>query len=120
MTRSIRGRLVRLERARGVYTTDPTRPSIYFWDILSGAKNADDLLAADRAHLESWWEDRCQESKGYRIAAVQKLVDLLRTDSALQEVPTAGELVDREDRERGFCVFEELLRILPSSQEAGR
>jgi hypothetical protein len=37
---------------------------------------------------------------------------------AVQGVPTAEELVEREDRDRGFCVIEELLRLIPSPQEA--
>jgi hypothetical protein len=113
--RSIGGRVDRLERGRP--TADPNKPPPYFWDVLCGAVNPDDLPAADSARIKGWWDARCEESRRERIATVQRLVDLMRTEcgAAGQGVPTAEELVDREQREPGFFVIEELLRLLESS-----
>lgn len=116
MRSSIRTRVVRLERERGVHRPEPRRAPVFFWDVIAGVKNADELPADDRTMLAEWWTERSEESKARRLAAVRRMADVIRTECVPQgvPVPTAEALVEREDRERGFCAVEELLRRVES------
>jgi hypothetical protein len=112
--RSIRGRLERLARALPV--VDPNAPPPHFWDVVTGAMKPNDLPADDRDRLKGWWDVRREESRRSRIEHVRRVVDIVRADCAPlgQEVPSAEDLVEREDREPRFNIIEELLRLVES------
>ncbi len=112
-------RLNRLERGKGATAAASNGAPPHLWDVLCGAKKADDLPAADRARLEGWWATRREESKGCRLAFARKMADQMRPECEPLgvSVPTAEELVEREDREQ-LDIVQQLLRLLESTPPA--
>lgn len=111
--RTICGRLTRLERSQAP-GADGGRLPPYFWDVMLGGMDLDRLAPAARARYEQWWAAECEENRRIRVTHMQRWVDQMRPycETLGDPVPTAEELVERQDREPGFDVVKELFRLV--------